>query len=295
MSVLSTKCTEIMSNFDDFLSCEDKALFFSSFCIEELGEIFRVAKYCREKYVALVSSIDQYLLSLRVTISKKLHESRLIQEKLEHEMLQMGHYGLPKFNVSGGHVAGQNANGMPQGYPCNSVGFPGLPFKSPVLDPRYANIENKIGDPFKITFGSEDHNPQDRIMINSPKPRKPIQIRASGSNGFSQNSGKRYYLTANKKKSLNTTTTSPSTKKNIRIVKKRNLSLNYGQIISKKRGTDSPGQGQTHLGGQRKLQYEFLGENINRIFQQKNFSPSYPEKTRFVENVMRQNVFEMSN
>jgi hypothetical protein len=39
LSVLSTKGTEIMSKFDDFLSCEDKAVFFSSFCIEELGEI----------------------------------------------------------------------------------------------------------------------------------------------------------------------------------------------------------------------------------------------------------------
>jgi hypothetical protein len=280
-----------MSNFDDFLSCEDKAVFFSSFCIEELGEIFRVAKYCREKYVALVSSIDQYLLSERVTISKKLDESRLIQEILEQEMLQMRHYGLPKFNVSGRHVAAQNVNGMPQGCPCNSVGFPGLPSNSPVLDPRYANIGNKIGDPFKITFGSENHNPQDRNMINIPKPRKPIQVRESGSNVFWKNSGKRNNLAANKNKCLNTTTTSASTKKNIQIVKKRNLSLDYGQKFSNKRGTGSSDQGQTHFGGPRKSRDEFLGGNFNRTFQGENF----PEKSGFVQNVMRQNGFGMAN
>jgi hypothetical protein len=112
-------------------------------------------------------------------------------------------------------VAGQNVNGMLQGYPCNSVGFPGLPSNSPVLDPSYANIGNQIRDPFKITFGSEDHNPQNRNMINSGKASKAMQIRDSGSNGFWKNSGKRYNLTANKKKSLFTTTTSASTKKYI--------------------------------------------------------------------------------
>jgi hypothetical protein len=194
----------------------------------------------------------------------------------------MGHNGLPKFNVSGGHVAGQNVNGMPQGYPCKGVGFPGLPSNSPVLDPRYANIGNKIGDPFKITFGSENHNPQDRNMINSPKPKKPIQIRESGSNGFWKNSGKRYNLAANKKKSLNTTTTSASTKKYIRIVKKRNLSLDYGKKFSNKRGTGSSDQGHTHFGGPRKSRDEFLGENFNRTFQGENFT----EKSGFVQNVI---------
>jgi hypothetical protein len=43
LSVLSTKWSEIMSKFDDFLPCEDKAVFFSSFCIEKLREIYRVA------------------------------------------------------------------------------------------------------------------------------------------------------------------------------------------------------------------------------------------------------------
>jgi hypothetical protein len=93
LSVLSTKGTEIMSNFDDFLSCEDNAVLFSSSCIEELGEILRVAKYCREKYIALVSSIDQYLLSVRVTISKKLDETRLIQEKLDRRFCRWGTTG----------------------------------------------------------------------------------------------------------------------------------------------------------------------------------------------------------
>lgn len=215
VSVLSTTNTEIMSNFDDFLSCSDKGILFSSFCIEDLGEIFRVAMECRDKYVGLVNNIDQYLLSVRVTISKKLDQSRLIEQKLSKEMLQMGHYGLPKFNpIGGGHLSGQNVNGLQQGYPCNGVGFPGLPSDSPVLDPRYANTGSQIGDPFKITFGSQNHhNPQNRKMTNSSEPIKPIQIRASGSNGFSQNSGKRCNLTALKKKSLNTTATSASTKK----------------------------------------------------------------------------------
>ena len=84
-------------------------------------------------------------------------------------------------------------------------------------------------------------------------------------------------------------------KKNIRIVKKRNLSLDYGQKGGAKKGTGSAGQGQTHVGGPRKPRDEFFGGNFNRTSQGENFPQSYPEKSGFVENVMRQNGFEMAN